>query len=508
MDHNTSKKLIRQTNSFNWGIIILLLVMWGLLTIRIGAPWFGHHDTNGVVFMTTARNYHLYGASELRFLQLLNYEIPAKPENYNFYLHHPPMISWLLGLAGVPFTLTEASSRWVIISATMVSLASLYVLARRLLGQKGAILVVMLYGFTPMIAYFGRMPNHEPLAMGFLMPFFAIYAQYLRYPTRARWLALAILAILAMWTAWAAFFFFVALIFFGIIYRVETRFIKIVTQWRKLFDLYTLGIVVMLATIAIPLFYEIQHPGAIQKLFDALVFRTSNIGGSRGSPTFTVFEYIFRQLIHMSAMMTLFVVVMGIIGIKPLVKQSPLICAMTWGMLTGGLGFLIFFRNASYIHDYYKYYLMPAFSILAYLGVIWTWRLRRVRWVKPATAGLLTASSIFALLIFLGAHVAGRNPFQMNIASAIRSNTTIDDDIITNLTFQSPAIEFYAERRIVYAITPQKAIERVASTEQRLIYIYCLDPITDELSPFEMIPIVDGSCHLIYLKGVDEQKAS
>lgn len=494
---------MRQTIRMNWGMVAFLLVMWGLLTIRIGAPWFGHHDTNGVVFMTTARNYSLYGASELRLLPLLNYEIPAKPEDYHFYLHHPPMISWLLALAGVPLMLTEASSRWVIICATMISLASLYVLSRRLLGQKRAMLVMILYSFTPMIAYFGRMPNHEPLVMGFLMPFFAIYAQYLRYPTRARWFALATLAILAMWTAWAAFFFLIALIFFGVIYRVETRLIKIITGWRKLFDLYALGLVVILATIAVPLFYEAQYPGAIQKLLDALVFRTSNIGGSRGAPTFTIFEYIFRQVIHITTMMTLFVVVMGIIGIKPLLKQSRLTRAMTWGMLAGGLGFLIFFRNASYIHDYYKYYLMPAFSIMACLGVIWAWRLRRIWWAKPAMVGLLFTSSLFAMLIFVGAHIAGEAPFKMDIALAIRVNTTVEDDIITNLTFQNPAIAFYAERQIAYAFSPEKALEYAKSTRRRLIYIYCLDPLTDELSQLELMPIVNGDCYLIRIKGSD-----
>lgn len=306
-----------------------------------------------------------------------------------------------------------------------------------------------------------------------------------------------------MWTAWAAIFFFIALIFFGVIYRVETRLIKMITNWRKLFDLYALGLVVILATIAVPLFYEAQYPGAIQKLLDALVFRTSNIGGSRGAPTFTIFEYIFRQLIHMATMMTLFVVVMGLIGIKPLLKQSRLTRTMTWGMLAGGLGFLIFFRNASYIHDYYKYYLMPAFSIMACLGVIWTWRLRRVWWSKSAMLGLLLTSSLFATLIFVGAHITGEDPFQMGVALAIRANTTVEDDIITNLIFQSPAIAFYAERQIVYAFSPEKALEYAKSTRRRLIYIYCLDPLTDELSQLELMPIVNGDCYLIQIKGSD-----
>jgi len=490
---------MENTTRMNRGIIIVLLIMWGLLTIRIGAPWFGHHDTNGVVFMTTARNYELYGASELHLLPLLNYEIPAQPEDYNFYLHHPPMISWALALAGGAFMLTEASSRFIIVCATMISIASLYVLSRRLLGQKRALFVVILYSFTPMIAYFGRMPNHEPLVTGFLMPFITIYAQYLRYPTRARWVALSILAILCMWTAWAAFFFFVALILLGILYRLEFHFKKLLTQWIHSWDLIGIGMIVVFATIAIPLFYESQYPGAIQKLLNALVFRTSDIGGSRGSPTFTIFQYIARQLIHMATMMTLFVVVMGFVGIRPLNKESRLTQAIVWGMLGGGVGFLVFFRNASYIHDYYKYYLMPSFAILASIGILWIWKLRRIWWAKPAMLGLFLGSTIYALVIFVGAHISGNQPFPLAIANDIHENSTTEELIMTNLTFQSPAIEFYAERRITYEITPEKAFERLADADQPVIYVYCLDPMTDELSQFRNLKVVDGDCYLIWM---------
>jgi hypothetical protein len=498
---------MKHTTRIPWGIITLLLIMWGLLTVQIGVPWFGHHDANGVEFMTMARNYELYGAPELGFLQLRNYEIPAEPENYNFYLHHPPMISWVLGLAGVPFSLTEASSRWAMICATMISISALYVLARRLLGKKRALLVVMLYGLTPMIAYFGRMPNHEPLVMGFLMPFITIYAQYLRYPTRARWLALAILAIFSMWTAWAAAFFFMALLFFGVIYRVETRLKKIITEWQKLLDLVGLGIVVVVATIAVPLFYESQREGAIQQLLDVMVFRTSSVGGSRGAPTFTILEYIARQLIHMATMMTLFVVVMGFVGVKPLLRQSRLTRTMTWAMLAGGLGFLIFFRNASYIHDYYKYYLMPAFSIMACLGVAWAWGLRRLFWVKPAILGLLLGSTIYSVLIFVGSHASANQPFPMEIANAINAHSTTQELILTNLTRQSPAIEFYAERRITYEIIPEKALEIVAESTQVVIYVFCLDPLPENLQSFPYEEVVDGDCYIIQMNGASDEKA-
>ncbi|HRF97398.1 MAG TPA: hypothetical protein PLZ51_19450, partial [Aggregatilineales bacterium] len=143
--------------------------------------------------------------------------------------------------------------------------------------------------------------------------------------------------------------------------------------------------------------------------------------------TFTILEYIARQLIHMATMMTLFVVVMGFVGVKPLLKQSRLTRTMTWAMLAGGLGFLIFFRNASYIHDYYKYYLMPAFSIMACLGVAWAWGLRRLFWVKPAVLGLLLGSTIYSVLIFVGSHASANQPFPMEIANAINAHSTTQE---------------------------------------------------------------------------------
>jgi hypothetical protein len=71
-----------------------LTVAWGLLTIRLGAAWFGHHDWSGVWVHTVVRNWQLHGAWNLRLMQVANYG-PATPETYDLYNHRPSLTALL-----------------------------------------------------------------------------------------------------------------------------------------------------------------------------------------------------------------------------------------------------------------------------------------------------------------------------------------------------------------------------------------------------------------------------
>jgi 4-amino-4-deoxy-L-arabinose transferase-like glycosyltransferase len=118
-------------------LIALLIEAWGLLTIRLGAAWFGHHDWNGVWVSSAVRNYRLYGAWNLHLMQVLN-PGPATPETYNIYNHRPPLAMWAMALAAVALGLSEASLRFVTASAMLICTAALYTLSRRLHGPARA----------------------------------------------------------------------------------------------------------------------------------------------------------------------------------------------------------------------------------------------------------------------------------------------------------------------------------------------------------------------------------
>lgn len=150
------------------GIVILLLVMWALLTINIGDPWLEHHYGNTTWISAAARNYRLYGAAKLGYMVVIN-RGPASPSEFDYYPDHPPMIVWSIALAGIPFGQYEAVARWLSASFTLVSIAALYTASRRLFDGKRALLVASLYGLTPMVAYYGRMPSHEVIMLCFTL---------------------------------------------------------------------------------------------------------------------------------------------------------------------------------------------------------------------------------------------------------------------------------------------------------------------------------------------------
>ena len=68
--------------------VAILLAAWALLTVRIGAPWLGHQDMNGVWVSSAIRNYEHYGFFQLGGIAVFN-NAPAPPDRLMYYTHRP-----------------------------------------------------------------------------------------------------------------------------------------------------------------------------------------------------------------------------------------------------------------------------------------------------------------------------------------------------------------------------------------------------------------------------------
>lgn len=359
-------------------LVLLLLTMWGILTIRIDAPWFGHHDENGRWISTAVRNYQLYGAENLRYL-VTTTPYPSTVDELYYYVHHPPLIVWSVSIAsdifgrygdeglyiaGTPY---ELPARLVVIFATMISLSAFYVIVRRLFDGYLAWVALFIYSISPMTMYFGRMVNHEPLALAFLYLYIAILINWLRQYTHQRTIALICLAILAMWTAWAPAFFLITTAIVVLLYgRPQHR-------WAILI----IGGVVLLGTSGIIFYYATAFGDTLDKLLEAFIFRTSNQSMSRNSQLFTLIEFLVRQLSHMLSTMSFGIITLGILGVWRLIrKEVSLKRAITLALLIAGLLYMIVFRNAFFIHDYYKIYLMCGMAITSAIAFRYCMQMR------------------------------------------------------------------------------------------------------------------------------------
>ncbi len=451
------KRLKLQPNQ--WMILVLAL-MWALLLLYINMPWLGHHDANGVWLGSAARNLLIYGPAQIGLVPLLN-RAPIPPDLPNYYVHHPPLIVWITAGFDILFGTHEMSARLVSIFSTLISIAAFYVMCRRLYEPTSGLVCAILYAFTPMIIYFGRMPDHEPLSLAFLMLFGAVLVKWVRSPTSQRWWFMAGLVVASIWTTWACVFVVGAFCFFGL-WAVRPK---------QRLPLIGLGIVMLLAVIALLVFYRIQYAATFDDLISAFTWRTSTV--SEISPSFTFVEFATETLVHIVASGTLALIILCLIGLIPALNvKNRLQQATILAFAASGFAYILVFRSASYVHDYYKIYLIPFMAITAAYAVVYSFRNRRIRrFAQPALTSLFVLSTISAAVILNTWYVKSRDDIVLHIADYIAANTTKEETVLTNL-FANPPIEYYAFRKMVWDVKPQDTTTRAAG-KLPAVYFYC-----------------------------------
>lgn len=448
-----------------WPLIILLLVLWGFLQLYGNAPFFGHHDANGVWLGSAARNLRLYDLREISLVPLpTRGPIPLDPVSY--YVNHPPLVVWLSALAQSIWGDTALSLRLVSTFSTMVALAGFYVFCRRLYGARMGLLCAALYGFTPFTIYFGRMPNHEPLTLAFLMLFLATYVQWTRTkprrPDRNTWLCMAAMAFGGIWTAWAAFFFVMSVSFIGL-WAVKP-------SQRP--ALVMLGGVGVLAVVTVMGFYTLSYPPTLSELVEAFLWRTSTTTEIKQALTWP--NYAGQVLIYLIAGATLALVLMVIPGLPRAWRDArPLNRSLLIALLAAGLGYNVLFRSASYVHDYYFMFLLPFVVIVAVHGIVAL--IEGLSWqVRPALVGLFIASTLGGLALMRGWYNTDYHPFGLQFAEWVAVRSEPADLVITNVGGPNPSTEYYAFRKFRWNVPVENFMDVEVPDGATAVYMHCL----------------------------------
>ena len=141
------------------------LMLASLLSIRIAAPWQFVHDDNGAWYQAIATAHIRAGLSRTHGQ---DFWIRRSDGQLVPYLHHPPLLS--LAIAGA-YRLTGRSDPLItrLVPATfhMLGWVGFCVLAGRVFpNARGTrVLAAFLYALVPMSSFFGKMPDHEPIGL-------------------------------------------------------------------------------------------------------------------------------------------------------------------------------------------------------------------------------------------------------------------------------------------------------------------------------------------------------
>ena len=155
------------------GIAAVLLIGVLLLGHRITAPFTGWHDWNSAWYSYFGRNHLRYGLGYTAGLCTHGHTAEPPPEPRR-YLSHPPLIAIWVAASMAVFGDHQWAGRLVPILSTLGGAWLVMLMARRLaprdpplMGPMLSVLVGFFYLVLPITAYFGRMLDHVPVVQFF-----------------------------------------------------------------------------------------------------------------------------------------------------------------------------------------------------------------------------------------------------------------------------------------------------------------------------------------------------
>ena len=187
------------------GIVALLLLLVLLLSIRFGAPWVYIHDDNGALTQVMASAHLRAGLSATGGYGAM---VRRADGGIDRYLHHPPLLPLLVAAVyHITGRSDPAITRFVpaffhagIGFAAMVALAFMFYPA----SPARRLVALGIYAVVPMSAFFGKMPNFEPVGLAWVVAALAATCRYRERGGRGSLVAAATFWALAGLTSWAA----------------------------------------------------------------------------------------------------------------------------------------------------------------------------------------------------------------------------------------------------------------------------------------------------------------
>lgn len=477
-------------------LVALLLVAWGLMVYRVGVPWYEFHNANGAWISASIRNFKQYSFTAFHMLHTRQAG-PTTPADFHPYIHHPPMPVWLPGFLSIFTGLNEVTVRFVFISATLLSVAALYVLTRRLFDERTAWWASFLYVFMPMTTYFGRSPDYFMISMAVGVVYTAIYWNWLQRPTWRRFGALALLAVFGVYTFW------VDILYVGVL-GIIALFIG---KWTHRIQTVILGVIGIAAVASMLLLYAWGAPTVLQDMRAAALIRTGvnpnayneddfrltdYVHGSYNrrsetlpDETFTWLQFAVDVVLDLTTTMTTSFLVLGVLGTPAAFRITS--WRRRWiliGLYGVSLLWVLLLRNASYTHHFYSIYF---FIPIAICGAVILMRPRhRWRWLHPLLVALVITGVINGLYLYGVYHSSGGYPhmilgereiYHETTIEALRTWTEADDLVMTNIDwlYENMAMEYYANRNVIWGTQPVQAVVEARTVGESVQYMYCVD---------------------------------
>ena len=438
---------------------LTLIVAYAVVvrSYNLTEPW-GRHQLgiNGAWQSHIARNFLRYGFIATHGAPVLN-SSAGLPETWSYYLHHPPLVFWLLALSFDLLGVYEWSARLPTLGFALLCVVLTHRLARRLLGSPAALVAAAVTAAVPMSAIYSmHVDVTGPFVLAFVLLAVNAYARLAerRYRHGCTMLAAVLVGCLADWPA----FYLPPLLFAHQLTRPRSD--------RSPAVRWTLGASAVLAG-GLLLYFDLLQGGLGEQVHQLRV-RTAHLQDDVGQG-FTVVAWLqvtvarFWQLYTppLALAVCCWVVAASLRWARGRLHPAD---TYVWLLLAFGTATLLVAFQAAYQHESAAYYLTPAASLCAAEVVSAVW-LQATQRLPHRLAVAIAATLALTLATWWGAVSIARPQAQRrqldaefgyaaaDLGRVVRDHTAPGEGAIVAENWCPPALWFYAERPLVPIMT-------------------------------------------------------
>ncbi|MFO0980772.1 MAG: glycosyltransferase family 39 protein [Planctomycetota bacterium] len=394
------------------------------------------HQVNGALYCTIAQNYLKFGFAALHLAPVLRGG-DQRPEEHVYYLRHPPLCGLLIAVLFKIFHVSHVVARVPFILMSLVALLGVAQLARRLRGERAALIAALFMAVLPGGAFYGSFVDVQgSLVMGFSVLAVIAYLGYHERGDRRALLLSAFLCVLCGLTDWPGYFTLGLLGVHALVYRRRAALgVAAVVIGVVLFALHLLqtrlatgklgegGPATLSATLAHHSFY-------------GLVARDGVLG---------LWSFVVVTAQHLASLLTIPAVGLAAIAAVLCLRARARPDAR-WGgvlvLLGAALLHILLFAEISMRHDYWVLYMLPPVAIGAATLIARWWEKGGLATRGAALACLATAALGATQSVLL---MHKPRPFFKPLGEIMKALTGPADHVLT-CELGHAALVFYSDR--------------------------------------------------------------
>jgi len=358
----------------------------------------------GSRYSNVARNFVNYGFLATKFAPIDSVN-PQSPDEFIYYLNHPPLLEWLVALSFKAFGMNEFTARLVPFVFSFLTMVLLFFLAKRLWNGETALCVLAVFCVLPMGVFYGTLVDVQgvlPLFFVILILFF--YQKFVDGPGGIALVLLYAAFVIGMLSDWPVYYLAVLLPAYHILMRRKHRL--------AVAALFPLALAMLAAWVVYSNWVITGKVGLDVGRLQALAltrgsYYVPTLAGVSGVAT--RMGEIWLMFFTLPALIMLAAWLIAV-PVMRLLRKGAKVYWIIWFFFVFAVLHIALFIEPAQKHEYWSYYLLPSAAIAGGLTIYWAGRL----FSRMAKGSGFFVQIVIVALLFAGAYLQSRELYRAN----------------------------------------------------------------------------------------------